>query len=114
MLYYALQIHQNLVRKSPGDYSALTAGLACAGCTVRLYTTVRLAASDPILLAGFSASFTCNFTLLVQVLWYGGRGGAAVAAVNPVRRLRAPPMGRQIKLKAHEAELRNTCSEPFE
>ena len=35
-------------------FSPLTAGLASGGCALRLFTTRRLAAGDPLLLFGFS------------------------------------------------------------
>ena len=65
------QLLQNLQRRSPGDYSPLTAGLACAGCTIRLFTTVQLAGSDPLLLAGFGSGLAINGLLLAQIGWYG-------------------------------------------
>lgn len=64
------QIALNARRGSSGDYSPLTAALACGGCTVRLFTTVRLSSSDPLLLAGFGSAVALNSTLLAQVLWY--------------------------------------------
>lgn len=65
------QLYQNLRRRSPGGYSPLTAGLACAGCSVRLFTTIALAGSDPLLLAGFAFGLAVNGLLLAQICWFG-------------------------------------------
>jgi uncharacterized protein with PQ loop repeat len=64
------QIALNARRSSSGDYSPLTAALACGGCTVRLFTTVRLSSSDPFLMAGFGSAVAVNSTLLAQIIWY--------------------------------------------
>ena len=47
------QIALNARTRSTGDYSPVTAALACAGCLIRLFTTEQLAGGDPLLLAGF-------------------------------------------------------------
>ena len=64
------QIVLNARRGSSGDYSTLTAAIACGGCTLRLFTTVRLSSSDPLLLINFGSSLVLNCTLLAQLLWY--------------------------------------------
>ena len=65
------QILLNFQQRSPGGYSPLTAGLACAGCSIRLFTTVELAGSDALLLAGFGFGLALNGALLAQILYYG-------------------------------------------
>jgi mannose-P-dolichol utilization defect protein 1 len=61
----------NARRRTKGDYSPVTAGLASTGCAIRMYTTIALADSDPILLGTFSAAFLLNSALLGQILYYG-------------------------------------------
>jgi len=74
------QLAQNGRRCEPGGYSPLTAALACAGCTIRLFTTVELAGSDPLLLAGFGFGLALNAALLAQIIWFG-----AVVGQRPLR-----------------------------
>lgn len=80
------QLLLNFRRRSPGGYSPLTAGLACAGCAIRLFTTVELAGSDPLLLAGFAFGLFLNAALLAQIGYYGavveGRPLAALLAAD--------------------------------
>ena len=60
----------------------MTASLACAGCTIRLFTTVELAGSDPLLLAGFGFGLALNAALLLQIVWFGSVvGGRPLLAV---------------------------------
>ena len=47
------------------------ASLASAGCAIRIYTTIALTDSDPILLGTFAAAFLLNSALLFQILYYG-------------------------------------------
>ena len=76
------QIALNARRRSAGDYSPITAGLACAGCLIRLFTTTQLADGDTLLLAGFGSALLLNGALLAQVLWLGTREeGRSLAAV---------------------------------
>jgi mannose-P-dolichol utilization defect protein 1 len=63
----------NARTQTGGDYSPLTAGLALAGCTIRLFTTVQLADSDPLLLRSFGLALVLNGALLSQILYYGIR-----------------------------------------
>jgi len=65
------QIAQNARRRSSGGYSPVTALLACAGCSIRIFTTYELAEGDPLLLAGFAAGLALNGAILAQVLYYG-------------------------------------------
>uniref|UniRef100_A0A7S2EU39 Mannose-P-dolichol utilization defect 1 protein homolog n=1 Tax=Trieres chinensis TaxID=1514140 RepID=A0A7S2EU39_TRICV len=65
------QLMLNAERRSPGDYSPVTAGLAALGCAIRLFTTVQLADSDPVLLGTFGVALLVNGTLLTQILYYG-------------------------------------------
>jgi len=65
------QFALNARLKTSGDYSPITAGLASAGCAVRLFTTVQLAGSDPLLLGSYGLALTVNFSLLSQIIWYG-------------------------------------------
>ena len=65
------QLLQNYQRRSPGGFSPITAGLACAGCAIRLFTTIELTGSDPLLLAGFAAGLALNAILLAQIVYYG-------------------------------------------
>lgn len=74
------QIALNARSRSGGDYSPLTASLACAGCLIRIFTTYELAGGDPLLLAGFAAGLALNGTLLAQALYYGvvAEGGSVL------------------------------------
>ena len=65
------QLALNAERGSPGGYSPLTAGLACGGCLIRLFTTVQLTAGDPLLLAGYGLGLTLNLAVLAQIFYYG-------------------------------------------
>ena len=65
------QLAQNWRRREAGGYSPLTAALACTGCTIRLFTTVELAGSDPLLLAGFGFGLVLNAALLAQIVYFG-------------------------------------------
>lgn len=69
-----------------GDYSPVTAALASAGCAIRLFTTIQLAGSDPILMGSYGIAFCLNAGLLAQILWYGvsveGRDVLSVLAAD--------------------------------
>jgi len=65
------QLRLNAARQDPGGFSPITAALACAGCSIRLFTTRQLAGGDPLLLAGFGLGLVLNGTLLGQILYYG-------------------------------------------
>ena len=65
------QFMLNYETKSSGDYSPLTAGLASIGCFIRIFTTIQLADSDPILLGTFGLAFVLNTALAAQILWFG-------------------------------------------
>lgn len=75
------QISLNAQRGDAGDFSPVTAALACAGCAIRLFTTMRLADGDALLLGGFGLGLLLNGALLFQALYYGTRSGSSVAAV---------------------------------
>jgi hypothetical protein len=65
------QFYYNHSNKSKGDYSPLTCILAGVGCFIRLFTTIILNNSDPILLLTFISAMTVNFALLLQIIYYG-------------------------------------------
>jgi mannose-P-dolichol utilization defect protein 1 len=65
------QFWHNFTTKTKGDYSPLTAGLALGGCAIRIFTTITLNGSDPVLLLSFFMAFLINGTLLLQILYYG-------------------------------------------
>ena len=65
------QLALNAERGSPGGYSPLTAGLACGGCSIRLFTTVQLTSGDPLLLAGYGLGLALNAAVLAQIFYYG-------------------------------------------
>lgn len=65
------QLALNARKRSAGDYSPITASLACTGCLIRIFTTNELAGGDPLLLAGFVAGFALNAALLAQVIYFG-------------------------------------------
>ena len=65
------QFWLNMRNQTKGDYSPSTALLASAGCAIRIYTTIALTDSDPILLGTFAAAFLLNSALLCQILYYG-------------------------------------------
>lgn len=64
------QFQQNYQTKSSGDYSPITAGLASIGCTIRLFTTIALADSDPLLLGTYGIALFFNASLFIQILYY--------------------------------------------
>jgi len=76
------QFALNYRLQTAGDYSPVTAGLASVGNAIRLFTTVKLAGSDTLLLASYGIAFLFNSFLLGQIVWYGvrveGRGLASV------------------------------------
>ena len=80
------QLALNAERSSPGGYSPLTAGLACGGCSIRLFTTVQLTAGDPLLLAGYGLGLALNAAVLLQMYFYGvvvqGRPLAALLSAD--------------------------------
>mmetsp|Transcript_30601 Transcript_30601/g.29510 ORF Transcript_30601/g.29510 Transcript_30601/m.29510 type:complete len:246 (-) Transcript_30601:208-945(-) len=65
------QFAQNANKKTAGDYSPITASLGSIGCAIRLFTTVQLTGSDPLLLGSFGLFFVVNSALLLQILYYG-------------------------------------------
>ena len=65
------QFWHNFTTKTKGDYSPLTAGLASGGCAIRIFTTITLNGSDPILMLSFFSGLLTNVTLLLQILYYG-------------------------------------------
>lgn len=65
------QFWHNYSSKTKGDYSPITAGLATAGCLIRIFTTVTLNDSDPVLMITFLSAALVNGALLGQVLYYG-------------------------------------------
>ena len=75
------QINLNYQTKSAGDYSPVTAGLACTGCAIRLFTTTRLADGDILLLAGFALGLGLNALLLAQIIYFGLGSGRRLASV---------------------------------
>jgi len=76
------QLKQNFERQSSGDYSTITALVACAICGTRIYTTIELANGDPLLLLNYGVLFLLNVGLLAQVLYYGTQvEGKALASL---------------------------------
>ncbi len=65
------QFWHNYSTNSKGDYSPLTAGLAMLGCAIRLFTTMTLNDSDPVLLITFWLALIVNAALLCQIVYYG-------------------------------------------
>ena len=65
------QFWHNYSTQSKGDYSPLTAGLAMVGCGIRLFTTMTLNDSDPVLLITFWLALIVNAALLCQIVYYG-------------------------------------------
>merc|ERR1712238_127026 len=71
MLALLPQFYYNYSNKSKGDYSPVTAALASGGCFTRIFTTLVLNKSDPVLLFSFVSAFVVNMALLFQILYYG-------------------------------------------
>lgn len=67
------QFWQNYARRSSGDYSPVTAGLATTGCVVRIFTTLTLNDGDPVLMLTFVSATLLNGALLGQIIYYGTR-----------------------------------------
>ena len=65
------QFMLNKRNQTKGDYSPVTAALASVGTAIRIYTTIALNDSDPVLLGTFTAAFLLNSALLSQILYYG-------------------------------------------
>mmetsp|Transcript_2149 Transcript_2149/g.5702 ORF Transcript_2149/g.5702 Transcript_2149/m.5702 type:complete len:322 (-) Transcript_2149:285-1250(-) len=99
------QLLLNAERRSPGDYSPVTAGLAALGCAIRLFTTVQLADSDLMLLGGFGVAFLLNSALFAQILWYGisveGRSLASVMMAD----IGSTRVSDDIEIEQEEVEL---------
>ena len=55
--------------RAGGQWSAITAGLSCAGQAARVFTTLQLT-KDAILFVGFFTGFLFNAILLSQILLY--------------------------------------------
>jgi mannose-P-dolichol utilization defect 1 len=76
------QLRLNHQRQTSGDYSPVTAFLACVGCTIRLFTTITLNDSDFLLLSGFGLALLINMILIGQIVYFGvvveGKGLLAV------------------------------------
>lgn len=65
------QFHLNYRNQHKGDYSPITAALASIGCAIRLFTVQQLADSDPFLFLSNGTALALNFSLLLQILYYG-------------------------------------------
>ena len=65
------QFMLNKRNQTKGDYSPVTAALASVGTAIRIYTTIALNDSDPVLLGTFTVAFLLNSALLSQILYYG-------------------------------------------
>ena len=65
------QFWHNYSMRTKGDYSPLTAGLAFAGCGIRLFTTITLNNSDPVLMFTFVLAMAINGALMWQIFYYG-------------------------------------------
>lgn len=74
------QILMNLRNKSAGEWSVASAAMSTAGNAVKVFTTVQLAGSDPVLLAGFFFGLATNAILLSQIIYY--QRAASAAAEN--------------------------------
>jgi len=61
----------NMKQRSKGDYSPITTLLASIGCAVRLWTVQELTDNDAVLLGSFGIALVLNFSLLLQILYYG-------------------------------------------
>lgn len=76
------QFWHNYATKTKGDYSPVTAGLATAGCVIRIFTTVTLNGSDPLLMITFLSAALLNSGMLAQIIYYGKTGeGLTLAQV---------------------------------
>ncbi|KAL3786748.1 hypothetical protein HJC23_005311 [Cyclotella cryptica] len=65
------QLHLNFRRRSSGDYSPITAALGSGGCTIRLFTTIKLAGGDPLMLLNYGVALLLNLSVLSQVVYFG-------------------------------------------
>ena len=79
------QLKQNFDRKSSGSYSSVTASLASAGCTIRLFTTFQLANGDPLLLVNYGVALVLNISLLLQILYYATQNEGKTLSQGMVR-----------------------------
>ena len=62
------QIVRNFRAKSRGGWSPVSAGLSTVGIAIRVFTTVTLAGSNPLLLVQFLLGTALNGILMVQSL----------------------------------------------
>ena len=67
------QMYMNFQRKSSGDYSPITAALGSGGCSIRLFTTIKLAGGDSLMLLNYGVALLLNLSVLMQVVYFGIR-----------------------------------------
>jgi mannose-P-dolichol utilization defect protein 1 len=65
------QFQLNAKLQTAGGYSPVTAGLAATGCLIRVFTTIQLADSDPLLMGTFGLALVLNSSLFLQIMYYG-------------------------------------------
>ena len=65
------QIALNFRRRSSGEYSPITAAMACVGNLLRVWTTVQLVGHDWLLLGCFTTGVAVQGALLAQITLYG-------------------------------------------
>jgi len=68
------QIARNFASQTASGWSPVTAGLALIGNGIRIFTTIKLASSDSLLLGQFGLGALLNGMLLAQMAVWGGRG----------------------------------------
>ena len=66
------QIVSNFASQTATGWSPVTALMALAGNSIRIFTTVKLASCDLLLLGQFGLGAVLNSILLLQIVFWGG------------------------------------------
>ena len=76
------QIVKNFQLRSGGGWSPISAGLSAGGNAARVFTTLKLAGGNPLLLAQYGCGLVLNGVLLAQSLFWPSSSTQAEAEVE--------------------------------
>jgi mannose-P-dolichol utilization defect protein 1 len=71
------QIYSNFKNKSTGQLSLITIFMQVGGSAARVFTTLQ-EVNDLLMLSGYLVALFLNGILLLQILWYWSKSGAAI------------------------------------